>query len=109
MLISGYRCMWLMVMFDLPVDTKQARRAYSKFRKFLLEDGFRQMQYSVYARCCPSKENMAVHLARVRMSVPPDGEVRVLALTDKQYERMSIFVGKMRKHPEKTPEQLTFF
>lgn len=44
MLISGYRCMWIIVMFDLPVDTKEARRAYAQFRKKLLLDGFARMQ-----------------------------------------------------------------
>jgi len=46
MIISGYRCMWLVVMFDLPVDTKEACREAAGFRKFLLEDGFRMLQYS---------------------------------------------------------------
>lgn len=46
-MISGYRCMWLVAMFDLPVDTKAARRAYAQFRKALLKDGFSKMQFSV--------------------------------------------------------------
>ena len=48
MQLSGYRSMWIVTMFDLPVDTKKARREYTLFRKFLLQDGFTQMQYSVY-------------------------------------------------------------
>ncbi|GAB4433903.1 MAG: hypothetical protein OHK0040_04730 [bacterium] len=32
--------MWLLVMFDLPVDTDIARKEYRDFRKALLEDGF---------------------------------------------------------------------
>src|SRR5690606_12564209 len=58
--ISGYRCMWVVTMFDLPVDTKAARRAYAQFRKKLLRDGFTQMQFSVYIRHCASEENAAV-------------------------------------------------
>ena len=53
--ISGYRCMWVLAMFDLPVDTKRARRAYTQFRKFLLKDGFAKMQFSVYVRHCASE------------------------------------------------------
>jgi CRISPR-associated protein Cas2 len=109
MLISGYRCMWAIVMFDLPVDTKKARRAYALFRKALLQDGFTKMQYSVYARHCPSEENLAVHVQRVEKIVPDDGEVRVLQLTDKQFERMRIFWGKMRKATPKAPAQLELF
>jgi len=101
--------MWLMVMFDLPVDTKTARRDYSRFRKKLVENGFIMLQFSVYARPCPSEENTDVHLKRVRSALPPQGEVRLLQFTDKQFGRMQIFYGKKRLPTEKTPEQLSFF
>lgn len=109
MFVTGYRCMWVVVMFDLPTETSEARRAYALFREFLLKDGFRMMQYSVYIRHCPSQENADVHVQRIEHSVPPDGEVRILTITDKQFERMRIFWGKMRKPPESTPQQLEFF
>jgi CRISPR-associated protein Cas2 len=109
MFINGYRCMWVLAMFDLPTDTKKARREYTLFRKALLRDGFTQMQYSVYARHCPSKENAEVHVARIERHLPPDGEVRVVTITDKQFERMQIFWGKLRKSPEPAPCQLTLF
>lgn len=101
--------MWVLTMFDLPVDTKKARRAYTDFRKKLLKDGFTRMQFSVYARHCPSEESAAVHVGRVERSVPPDGEVRIITITDKQFERMRIFWGKMRKSPERAPSQLELF
>jgi CRISPR-associated protein Cas2 len=101
--------MWVLTMFDLPVDTRQARRNYARFRKMLLADGFQKMQFSVYVRPCPSKENAAVHIARVQCAVPPDGEVRILSITDKQFERMQVFWGKMRKRPERAPRQLEIF
>jgi len=108
-LINGYRCMWILVMFDLPTDTKKARRDYTIFRKNLLENGFTQMQYSVYARHCPSKENAEVHMRRIGGYVPPDGEVRIITLTDKQFERMVIFWGKVRKPACQAPRQLELF
>ena len=109
MRLSAYRSMWVLTMFDLPVDTKKARRAYAQFRKMLLKDGFTQMQFSIYARHCPSEENTDVHVKRVERNVPPDGEVRVLTVTDKQFERMRIFLGKMRRQPERPPPQLELF
>ena len=96
-------------MFDLPVDTKKARRNYTLFRKFLLTDGFTLLQFSVYGRHCSSEENAEVHLKRIERNLPPDGEVRVLTVTDKQFERMQIFWGKMRKLPKPTPDQLALF
>jgi len=101
--------MWVLAMFDLPTDTKPARRAYTQFRKFLLEDGFTMMQFSVYARHCPSRENAEVHQRRIRAHLPPDGEVRVITITDKQFERMAIFLGKVRYAVEPVPSQLEFF
>jgi len=97
-------------MFDLPVDTKEARRCYSEFRRFLLCDGFTQMQYSVYSRHCASEENTEVHLKRIERNLPPDGEVRVLAVTEKQFERMRIYWGKNRSlEPPQSTEQLLLF
>ena len=107
--ISGYRFMWVIAVFDLPTDTPKARREYTQFRKLLLKNGFRRMQYSVYSRHCASQENADVHVQRIERAIPPDGEVRIITITDKQFERMRIFVGKMRKAPEKGPRQLEFF
>ena len=101
--------MWVIAMFDLPTDTKQARRGYTLFRKHLLSDGFTKLQYSVYMRPCPSRENAQVHIDRIEANLPPDGEVRVITITDKQFERMLIFWGKMRKKPEAAPRQLNLF
>jgi CRISPR-associated protein Cas2 len=107
--LSAYRFMWVVVLFDLPVDTKAARRQYALFRKMLLKDGFTRLQSSVYARHSASEENAAVHIKRVERNVPPDGEVRILTITDKQFERMRIFWGKIRKIPSPQPKQLEFF
>ena len=107
--LSAYRTMWIIAMFDLPMDTKAARRAYTVFRKRLLKDGFAKMQFSVYTRHCGSEENADVHVRRVEQSVPGDGEVRILLITDKQYERMRVFWGKRRKSPERPPAQLELF
>ena len=101
--------MWIIVMFDLPTDTKEVRKAYHEFREVLLNDGFAMLQFSVYARHTPSEENAVVHENRVKTFLPDDGEVRLLKITDKQFERMKVFHGKMRKATEKAPEQLSFF
>ena len=107
--MSSYRAMWIITMFDLPVDTKEARHAYHVFRESLLKDGFTQMQYSVYGRHCPSEENTAVHIQRIERHVPENGEVRIISITEKQFERMRIFWGKMRRPPEEPSPQLTLF
>ena len=37
------RFMRVIVMFDLPVITEKERKIATKFRKYLLDDGFRMM------------------------------------------------------------------
>lgn len=96
-------------MFDLPTDTKKLRKAYTAFRKEILKDGFIQMQYSVYVRHCASDKNASVHFQRVKTGLPEKGEVRIITITDKQFERMHVFTGKLRKPTEKAPRQLEFF
>lgn len=106
---GGFRSMWLVSMFDLPVDTAEARKQYTRFRKGLLKDGFTMMQFSVYIRHCASDENAQVHARRVQAMLPPDGEVRLLLITDKQFGRMQVYWGKRRRPPENAPAQVEMF
>lgn len=96
-------------MFDLPVKTREQRRRYTRFRKLLLVDGFSRLQYSVYARYCPSDEAAAAHRQTIRGGLPPDGQVRLLSVTDHQFGKMENFVGKTRKPTEEPPRQLMLF
>jgi CRISPR-associated protein Cas2 len=107
--IHSYRTMWILVMFDLPVKTPVARQSYAEFRRMLKRDGFSMLQYSVYGRHCPSDENAQVHMAQVEAHLPLEGRVRILSVTEKQFERMRCFWGKMRKPPEEPTQQLSFF
>ncbi len=101
--------MWVIAMFDLPTDTPKARKAYARFRKNLLEDGFTMMQYSIYSRHCASIENAEVHEKRMGDLVPAEGEVRFLTITDKQFSRTKVYAGKKRQKMPSPPSQLEFF
>ena len=105
----SWRSMWVIAMFDLPTDTPAMRRDYTRFRKELLKDGFVMMQYSVYIRHCASLENARIHEDRMSLRIPPEGEVRFLTITDKQYERIRVFYGKKRKATPPSPVQLELF
>ena len=101
--------MWLFVFFDLPTSTKKELKAAAQFRKALEKDGFSMMQYSVYVRHCPSRENMNVHIARVRASMPQSGLISILNITDKQYGEIQSFWGKVERAKLITPQQLELF
>jgi len=107
--LSGYRMMWLYVMFDLPVGTAGERREATRFRKFLLDQGFEMAQFSVYIRFAESKEAAVTHIRHVRDELPQKGRVHIITITDKQYGNARIFTGRKRGHRSEKPEQLVLF
>ncbi len=99
---------WMLVTFDLPVTTKEERKLASDFRKFLLEDGFQMIQYSVYLRSLVSHARMETHIRRLREHTPPDGAVRAIFITESQWQHSFVLYGKMHEHQtsEELPAQL---
>ena len=100
--------MRMLVFFDLPVKEKAAQKAAAKFRNFLLKDGYQMLQYSVYTRVCNDYDTVRTHEKRLRANLPPNGSVRLLTITEKQYGSMEILLGELQQSD--TPaayEQLT--
>jgi len=87
------RFMRLMVFFDLPVVLKADRRAYTLFRRFLLNDGYDMLQFSVYGRILNGVDAEQKHMQRLILHLPPAGSVRVLSVTEKQFASMKLLVG----------------
>ncbi len=107
MSIRGQQFMRIIVFFDLPVKSKQERRRYTKFRKFLLKDGYDMLQYSIYCRLCNGMENIQQHTNRLAQEIPPKGSIRSLILTDKQFCRMKLWIGEPTIREKKVkPQQL---
>jgi CRISPR-associated protein Cas2 len=100
------RFVWMFVFFDLPVGTKADRRWATRFRKFLRDDGFLMLQLSVYARVCRGEDAAQKHAQRVTKNLPPKGSVRTLQVTDKQYARMKLLLGKATFSEKKASQQL---
>lgn len=106
---SGYKAVWLFTMFDLPVSTKTKRLAYTRFRTMLMKKGFSMLQYSVYARYYASEEASTAHRKKIQAMIPPEGQVRFLTITDRQFGKMEVYNGKTSEPPEKPPKQLLLF
>lgn len=100
------RILWLFVFFDLPVGTKAERRAATRFRNFLKDDGYLMLQYSVYARVCRGEDAAEKHVARLCRQLPTQGSIRALQVTDKQYGRMRLLLGKAEKNEKIASTQL---
>ena len=109
MALSGYRLMWMMVLFDLPVGSKKERKAATGFRNFLLDQGFEMSQFSVYMRFCAGKEQAEVYTKQVGKNVPNTGKVHIAYFTDKQYENIICFDGRKREPGRKNPNQYVLF
>jgi CRISPR-associated protein Cas2 len=106
---NAYRIMWVLVMFDLPTETKQDKKQYAQFRKKIMADGFQMFQFSMYVRHCPSKENAEVHVQRVKRLLPAKGHVGILTITDKQFGMMEIFRGREAETTLQPVQQLQLF
>ena len=106
---SEYRIMWVLVLFDLPTETKKDRKDYALFRKRLLQDGFTMFQFSIYLRHCPSAENADVHIRRVQNILPPNGKVGVMRITDKQFGDMKLFDCQKEALLNQPVQQLELF
>jgi CRISPR-associated protein Cas2 len=107
--LSGYRIMWLVVLFDLPVGTKKQRKAATRFRHKLLDLGFEMTQYSVYLRFCAGKEQAESYERKIEQAMPSEGKVHIVAITDKQYENIRTYRGRNREQGQKNPEQFALF
>ena len=89
--------MRLLVFFDLPVVKKEDRKEYQNFRRFLLNDGYIMLQFSVYSRICNGIDGINKHINRLQKNIPPKGSVRYLQITEKQYTEMKFLVGSPKK------------
>ncbi len=107
--LSGYRIMWMMVLFDLPVVEPAERRGATTFRNFLLDQGFEMAQYSVYVRHTSGKEAVQALVRRIEAATPSQGKIDILQFTDKQYENIVSFRDQTRGPARKSPDQYVLF
>ena len=81
-----YDFMRLILFFDLPVVSKEDRRIYATFRKYLIKNG--------YAIQVTEKNIVQVkHVNILQRNVPQKGQIRILLVTEKQYAKIEIIVG----------------
>lgn len=90
----SYRFMRLLLMFDMPTQTAEDKKAYRTFRKFLLGEGFLMHQYSVYTKLLLNDTATQAMMKRLEKNKPKIGHVTVLKVTEKQFARMVYLHGK---------------
>ena len=102
--------MWVIAVFDCPVTTKEEVRAYTQFRRQLLQENFIQHQYSVYLKHFATMSAAQAEIDRLKPAVPEGAHVAFFMLTDKQYGLTREFFGKnAKKIAPDAPEQIELF
>ena len=89
----SYRYMIMLLMFDLPTDTQEDKKAYRKFRKFLLSEGFIMHQYSVYSKLLLNGTARQAMENRLNKNNPKRGHITLLTVTEKQFAGMVYLHG----------------
>ena len=107
--INGRKLMWMMVMFDLPTETSVQRKAATKFRKFLLDEGFEMVQFSVYVQFTGTYENSQKFIRAIQRNNPTNGDVNILFFTDKQFSNIIHIQNRIPKSLKKKPDQFELF
>lgn len=85
--------MRVMVMFDLPTETKKQRRENTRFRNALIKNGFYMMQYSIYVKLCNGWDAASSAENYVETVAPSTGAIRTMIVTEKQYASMKCILG----------------
>ena len=95
-----YDTMRVICFFDLLTETAVEKRAYRQFRKHLIENGFEMLQYSVYFRTCPNREHAKKYYRIIQRCAPESGHIRLLMVTEKQFEEMALIIGTKHHQEE---------
>ena len=97
---SLYKKVTVLVLYDLPMTEIEDRKEYTKFRRDILKLGCYLVQFSVYAKVIKNEIYYKSFIKKLKDILPERGEVRVIKITEKQYEDM-IFLNGIRNNFEK--------
>lgn len=101
---------WLLVMFDLPVQTKAQQRAANQFRNLLLDLGCSRVQFSVYARYFPNASQSHRVVKSIEENISAGGAVRMLRFSDAVWSSMKRYEAEGgAEKPEDPEDQLLLF
>lgn len=95
-------------MFDMPTETVEERKAYRKFRKFLLSEGFIMHQFSIYSKILLNGTANKAMILRLQQNNPKKGLITVLTVTEKQFSKMIYINGERDASIGNQDERLIF-
>ena len=86
--LGMFRFMRLIVMFDLPTETKVDLKNYRIFVKNLTNEGYIRLQYSIYSKLCINKDSAMTASKKLTKFAPPKGDIRYMVITEQQYQNI---------------------
>ncbi len=81
------------IFFDLPNVYTNDKRNYTKFRRFLINEGFIMMQESVYSKLMMNSQQIQLLIQRIKRNAPKKGTIQVLNVTENQYAQIEYIIG----------------
>ena len=97
-MISKYKQLRIIIFYDLPMVETQEIKEYTRFRKTLHQLGFYQLQFSIYVKVVRTESGYKAVLNKLGSSIPPNGHIRIMKITEKQYDNMVILRGGENAH-----------
>ncbi len=98
--MSKYRQLRIIILYDLPMIEEEQIKEYSKFRKSIIKLGFNQLQFSIYVKVVPNEMGFQTLMRKIKTNIPNSGNIRILKITEKQYENMIFLQGKSSLHEQ---------
>lgn len=77
-----------------PTDKWGTKTEYTKLRKFLLKDGYIRIASEVFMRVVQNRKASEKHYRRIDEIKPKTGVVRLIRLTEKQYNNIYMVAGE---------------
>ncbi len=101
--------MRLVCLFDVPNVSKKEKKDAQLFREFLLKKGFIMLQWSMYAKHILYNDNIETLSQSIKNRLPENGNLMLIEMTDKQFERIQIFNNYHKNNPPRKYQQLELF
>ena len=87
--------LWNEITFILSLTEKWGTKTeYTKLKKFLHKDGYLRIAPEVYMRIVQNRKASEKHFRRIEEYAPKTGTVRLLRLTEKQYNNIYLVTGE---------------
>ena len=99
----------IVVLADLPVDTRHDRKLAREFKELLHREGFVRLQDGVFTRLADGRTNALLHEKRLKEARPETGTIRLLFLTEVQFQSATLIAGSNDAQEDAVGSHLDIF